>query len=152
VPNSDPAELPFVPAARTRARVRLALAIGVMLLVRGPGLAQEQGAPSPAPSPPAKLTGHAAIDALIGNTMTGTAEGAPYFAYYDKNGEVRMQQGRDVSIGHWSIDRDDLCEEYPEDDDETCYKLELDGAEGVMTDEDGTAYAIEIIPGNPRKL
>ena len=147
--STDLAEL-FVPPARKRTCIGLVLGMGAMLLVCGPGLAQQQAAPSPSQS--AKLAGRAAIDALIGNTMTGTADGSPYFAYYDKNGEVRMQQGRDISIGHWSIDHDDLCEEYPEDDDETCYKLGLDGAKGVMTDEDGTAYAIEIIPGNPKKL
>jgi hypothetical protein len=118
------------------------------MLVSSLGFAQQ------APSPPAlgKLTGHAAIERLIGNTMTGTADGQPYFAFYDKDGTVKMQRGGDVSTGKWSIDGDDLCEEYPDDDDETCYKLELDGDSGVMTDEDGTVYKIEIIPGNPKKL
>ncbi|MFI5012646.1 MAG: hypothetical protein ACHQAY_09880 [Hyphomicrobiales bacterium] len=108
-----------------------------------------QQAPSPSQG---KLAGRAAIEALIGNTMTGTADGTPYFAFYDKDGTVRMQRGSEVSEGKWSIDGDNLCEEYPEDDDETCYKLELDGASGIMTDEDGTVYKIEIIPGNPHKL
>jgi hypothetical protein len=139
-------------ARKRREGIGLLLGMGALVLLPAAVLAQQQQPPSPSPSQPAKLTGHAAIDALVGNTMTGTAEGSPYFAYYDKNGEVRMQQGRDVSVGHWSIDSEDLCEEYPDDDDETCYKLDLDGAKGVMTDEDGTAYAIEIIPGNPRKL
>ena len=106
------------------------------------------------PSPPAegKLTGRAAIEKLIGNTMSGTAQGSPYFAFYDPNGTVRMQSGSDLQSGKWTIDGDDLCEEYPDDEDETCYHIELDGNSGVMTDEDGTAYKIEILPGNPKKL
>jgi hypothetical protein len=141
-----------VPLAALSTRKRggpLALALGALMFLAGTALSQQQ---TPSPSPPAKLAGRAAIDALIGNTMTGMAEGVPYFAYYDKSGEVRMQQGRDVSVGHWSIDGENLCEEYPDDEDETCYKLELDGAKGAMTDEDGTTYAIEIIPGNPKKI
>ena len=48
----------------------------------------------------------------------------------------------------------DLCEEFPDDDDETCYRIELDpdGMKGTMTDADGTLYGIEILPGNPQKL
>jgi hypothetical protein len=120
----------------------------ISMLVSSLAFAQQ----APSPSALAKLTGHAAIERLIGNTMTGTADGEPYFAFYDKDGTVKMQRGGDVSTGKWSIDGDDLCEEYPDDEDETCYKLELDGDSGVMTDEDGTAYKIEIIPGNPKKL
>jgi hypothetical protein len=118
------------------------------LLTLGPALAQEP------PSPPgeSKLIGRAAIDKLIGNTMSGTAQGSPYFAFYDKDGTVRMQIGGDLQSGKWTIDGDDLCEEFPDDEDETCYHLELEGNSGVMTDEDGTAYKIEIIPGNPKKL
>ena len=52
---------------------------------------------APSPSALAKLTGHAAIERLIGNTMTGTADGEPYFAFYDKDGTVKMQRGGDVS-------------------------------------------------------
>jgi hypothetical protein len=111
-------------------------------------------AQQPPSSPPAsgKVTGRAAIDKLIGNTMTGTIEGAPYFAYYDKDGTVRMQVGSDVMAGKWTIDGDGFCEEYPDDEDETCYHLEIDGNGALMTDEDGTVYKIEILPGNPKKL
>ena len=100
----------------------------------------------------AKLSGSAAVEQLIGNTMTGSAEGAPYFAFYDKDGTVKMRRSGELSTGKWSLDHGELCEEYPDDDDETCYKLELDGASGVMTDDDGTAYKIDILPGNPEKL
>jgi len=124
------------------------IAIGAWLLIFVPALAQQ-----PAPSAPSgKLTGRAAVERLIGNTMTGTSEGVPYFAFYDPEGAVRMQRGGEVSSGKWSIDGDNLCEEFPEDDDETCYHLEIEGDKGTMTDEDGTAYAIEILAGNPRKL
>jgi hypothetical protein len=119
------------------------------MLTSGALFAQQ---PAPSPSPATKLTGHAAIEALIGNTMTGSADGAPYFAFYDKDGTVKMKRGGEVSTGKWSFDEDDLCEEYPDDDDETCYKLELSGQTGIMTDEDGTAYKVEILPGNPEKL
>jgi hypothetical protein len=117
------------------------------------GIALAQQPPiAPDTASPGKLAGHAAVEALAGNTMNGTADGAPYFAYYDKSGEVRMKRGGAVETGHWAADGDDLCEEYPDDEDETCYKLDLDGAKGVITDEDGTSYAVTILPGNPEKL
>ena len=84
--------------------------------------------------------------------MTGTIGSAPYFAYYDPDGSVRMLVGSDKTAGKWAIDGDKLCEEYPDDEDETCYHLELDANGAVMTDEDGTVYKIEIIPGNPKQL
>jgi len=108
--------------------------------------------PPAAPSPSGKLSGKAAIEALIGNTMTGNADGVPYFAFYVRDGTVTMKRGAEVTSGKWSIAGDDLCEEYPDDEDESCYKLELDGMSGIMTDEDGTPYKVEILPGNPEKL
>jgi hypothetical protein len=129
--------------------LRLACAICVPVLVSSPAFAQPQ---PPSPPAPPKTAGHAAVESLIGNTMTGTAGNAPYFAFYDKGGMLKMERGGEISTGQWSSDGDDLCEEFPDDDDETCYKLELDGSTGIMTDMDGTAYKIEILAGNPRKL
>jgi hypothetical protein len=120
-----------------------------LLTLSAAALAQQ---PAPVPAPAAHLAGRAAVEALAGNTMTGTADGAPYFAYYDRNGEVRMKRGGDVETGHWAADEGRLCEEYPDDDDETCYTLDLEGDHGTMTDEDGTAYAITIVRDNPEKL
>ncbi|SEE15455.1 hypothetical protein SAMN05444161_4991 [Rhizobiales bacterium GAS191] len=135
--------------AKSGRRGRLALAICASMLISSLCFAQQQ---TPSPSAPTKITGKAAIEALIGNTMTGSADGTPYLAFYAKDGTVTMKRGGEVSSGKWSINGDDLCEEYPDDEDESCYKLELDGTAGVMTDEDGTPYKIEILPGNPEKL
>jgi hypothetical protein len=129
-------------------RLRGLLAICFAFFISGMAIAQQ----APSPSAEGKVTGRAAIDKLIGNTMSGMAQGSPYFAFYDPNGTVRMQTGSDLQAGKWSIDEDNLCEEFPDDEDESCYHLELEGTSGVMTDEDGTAYKIEIIPGNPKKL
>jgi hypothetical protein len=129
---------------------RAFVAACLSLLTLGPALAQQP----PSPSGEGKLIGRAAIDKLIGNTMSGTAQGSPYFAFYDKDGTVRMQRDGAVSTGQWSSDGEGLCEEFPEDEDETCYTLALDGdgATGIMTDADGVAYMIGILPGNSRKL
>jgi hypothetical protein len=129
--------------------LKTAPAISIFLLVATQALAQQQG-----PSPTQNLEGHAAVDRLIGNTMTGTSGGVPYFAFYDRSGTVKMQRGTEVASGQWSRDGEGLCEEFPDDDDETCYiiKLNPEGMTGTMTDADGTAYAIEILPGNPQKL
>jgi hypothetical protein len=131
------------------ARSRLTLVAAILAVSCGGMAAAGQQAPSP---PSARLSGRAAIEALIGNTMTGMAGGSPYFAFYDKDGTVKMQRGSDISAGKWAIDGDDLCEEFPEDEDETCYRLELDGNRGTMTDGDGATFAIEIVKDNPRKL
>ena len=123
--------------------MKTALAVSIFLMVASKAALAQQQTPSAAQS----LEGHAAIERLIGNTMTGTADGAPYFAYYDKSGTVKMQRGAEVASGQWSRDGENLCEE-------TCYmiKLDPDGVKGTMTDADGTEYGIEILPGNPQKL
>jgi hypothetical protein len=128
---------------------KTAFAVCMSVAASSPAFAQ-QGPPSP----PAvqKLGGHAAVEKLIGNTMTGTAGGVPYFAFYEKGGTLKMQRGGEISTGQWSSDGDYLCEEFPDDEDETCYRVELDGTTGIMTDGDGVAYMIEIVPGNPRNL
>jgi len=126
------------------------LAISIFLMIApGTALAQQQ-----VPSPGRGIEGHAAVERVVGNTMTGTADGVPYFAFYDTSGTVKMKRGGDVASGQWASDGETLCEEFPDDDDETCYtiKLDPDGLKGTMTDADGTAYAIEILPGNPQKL
>jgi hypothetical protein len=119
-------------------------------MVATPAAVAQQQTPSPAQG----LEGQAAVERLIGNTMTGTAGGVPYFAFYDRSGTVKMQHGTEVVSGQWSRDGENLCEEFPDDDDETCYGIKLDpnGTKGTMTDADGTAYAIEILLGNPQKL
>ena len=82
---------------------RTFVAACLSLLTLGPALAQQP----PSPSGEGKLIGRAAIDKLIGNTMSGTAQGSPYFAFYDKDGTVRMQIGGDLQSGKWTIDGDD---------------------------------------------
>ena len=147
-PSSAPRCASGTYKGRTAGRRGLILAICAFILTSACAFAQQ----APSPSAPGKLAGRAAIEKLLGNTMTGTIEGAPYFAYYDKDGTVRMQVGSDTTTGKWTIDGDNLCEEYPDDEDETCYHLDIDDTGAVMTDEDGTAYKIEILPGNPKKL
>lgn len=130
--------------------MKTALAISIFFLVAAKAaLAQQQG-----PSPAKAIEGGAAVERLLGNTMTGTSGGVAYFAYYDKSGTVKMQRGAEVTSGQWSRDGENLCEEFPDDDDETCYTIKLapDGMKGTMTDADGAAYAIEILPGNPQRL
>ena len=140
-------------SSRWRGDVRaLLLAICALILTSAFGFAQDAPAPAPGQVTPGQVTGRAAIDKVIGNTMSGTIENEAYFAYYDKDGTVRMLVGGNVSHGKWSIDGNNLCEEFPDDEDETCYHFQIDDAGGIMTDEDGTDYKIEIIKGNPKKL
>jgi hypothetical protein len=134
--------------------LKTAPAISIFLVVATQALAQQQGPSSALSLEGQNLEGHAAVDRLVGNTMTGTSGGVAYFAYYDRGGTVKMERGKEVASGQWSRDGESLCEEFPDDDDETCYmiKLDPDGVKGTMTDADGTEYGIEILPGNPRKL
>ncbi len=134
--------------------MKTTLATSIFLMVASQALAQQQGS-SPTPNREGqKLEGRAAVDRLIGNTMTGTSDGTPYFAFYESSGTVKMQRGKEVASGQWSRDGETLCEEFPDDDDETCYRIKLDpdGMKGTMTDADGTEYGIEILPGNPQNL
>ena len=110
-------------------------------------------AASAAPAATQKLTGLAAWNVLVGNSISGKNEdGDPIVEYYLANGTVKQLVDDEISTGKWAVRGKTVCFEYPDDDDETCYEVAVDGTVATFTDEDGSGRRYEILKGNPKKL
>ena len=102
-----------------------------------------------------KLTGLQAWNAIVGNSISGkTEDGDPMTEYYLKNGTVKQLVDDDINTGKWSVKGQNVCILYDddEDDDETCYKVELNGDAVTYTDTDGKGKRYTLLKGNPKKL
>ncbi len=121
-----------------------------------PAVSSAPAAPRPAASAPAaaaRLTGAAAWATLIGNSVSGKNEdGDALTEYYLANGTVKQLVDDEVATGKWVLRGNDVCFEFPDDDDETCYKLVVDGNIATFTDEDGAGRRYTVEKGNPKKL
>lgn len=108
---------------------------------------------APAPVATGRLTGAAAWNALIGNTIIGKNEdGDPLTEYYLANGTVKQLVDDEVASGKWALRGQEICFEFPDGDDETCYKVVVDGNVATFTDADGSGRRYTIEKGNPKKL
>ncbi len=122
-------------------------AVSAAPAVRAPAAA------APAPAAVGRLTGAAAWNSLIGNSISGKSEeGDPLTEFYLANGTVKQLIDDEISTGKWALRGQEICFEYPEDDDETCYKLVIDGNVATFTDEDGAGRRYTVEKGNPKKL
>lgn len=123
--------------------------------VEAPKAPPAKTAQAPAASAPAarKLSGLEAWTALVGNTIAGkNNDGDPFFEFYAKNGTVKQLDDDDVATGKWSVKGTQVCFEFPDDDEETCYKVAVDGKYATFTDEDGAGKRYEILAGNAKNL
>jgi len=115
-------------------------------MVAPPGGAQ-------APAPARKLVGLDAVQALVGNSVVGKdADGEPLVEFYMRNGTVKQLSGDTVSTGKWVLKGQQMCFEFPDDDDETCYKVEVAGDVATFTDNTGTGLRYQVVRGNPKNL
>jgi hypothetical protein len=125
----------------------LAAPLMVAALVAGSATAMAQGTPAqpsavtpsepPAMSDPKQLTGLAAWEKVVGNSITGMVEGRSFTEYYAKDGTVKFRIDGKTSVGRWLVDGDGICFEYPGDPRE-CFRLTLsDGKDVVWTDGKG---------------
>lgn len=106
-----------------------------------------------APAAPRRLTGLDAWNALVGNTIAGkNSDGDPLFEFYLKNGTVKQLDDDETATGKWSIKGGKVCFEFPDDDEETCYSVTVEGNIATFTDDDGGGKRYEILPGNPKRL
>lgn len=104
------------------------------------------------PPPPPKLTGRAAIDRLIGNTMTATIDGSDIADYFAPDGTYVSQVDAVISRGRWRIDDENrLCHKLP-DEDESCYRVEITGRKVTMIDDNDDEEEFELRDGNSRNL
>jgi hypothetical protein len=121
-----------------------------------PAAATPKPVPAPAPAAPAEpgkvLSGLDAWNALLGNTVVGKdSDDNDLYEYYLKNGTVKQLSGDQVSTGKWSFKDDQVCLQYPEED-EYCYDLTVDGDIATFGDEDGSGTRYKVLKGNPKRL
>jgi hypothetical protein len=107
----------------------------------------------PAASDKANLTGLAAWDKVVGNTLVGMVEGRAFVEYYGKDGVSKFRIDGKVSVGRWQIQDDQVCFEYPGDPKE-CFRLTLtDGVNVTWSDGKGLIDTRGTLSqGNPENL
>src|SRR5262245_60251537 len=132
------------------------VAIILAMFVGGPAPAADGGGPlvlAQASPPPAgqKVTGLAAWNQLVGNSITGKEDGEILVEYYAPDGTVKSMIGNEISTGNWVLVGDTVCFKYPEEEMD-CYKLEVMDNTVTMTDSSGDATRYEILKGNPKSL
>ena len=124
-------------------------ALAALILASGASTGA-QGQTDSAPS--ALLTGAAAWQALVGNTIVADTRAGNYTEFFLADGSVMHldQDGR--TTGTWVLKDAKVCFDYPEDDDHICTDLEVAGSKGAFIDPDGSRDAFQILPGNAKKL
>ncbi len=98
-----------------------------------------------------KLMGMAAWTVVVGNTLTGKADGKVYFDYYRKDGMVMSLSEGEITKGKWALEGERVCTKYP-DDDKECYTIIVTDKTVTMTDAKGKGYRAEMLPGNQKDL
>lgn len=104
-----------------------------------------------AAAPSAKLTGRAAWNALVGNSITGDEDGETLVEYYAPNGTAKSRSGKELSTGKWTLRGEQVCFKYPGYDAD-CYRIEVDGEVATFYESDGSSSQYTMLKGNPKKL
>lgn len=126
-----------------------------------PGIRLAQS-PSPTPAPAqGALTGSAAMNALVGNTLVLSESGKPeeqIALYFLADGTVKGAAGNRSRTGKWTVSGTKLCiaDENKEPRPQDCAELTVEG-EGVTlttTHSGGKTNALrgQILKGNPRNM
>lgn len=128
----------------------LALA-AALFVATTPSLAQTQAAP-PAADPAVELTGLAAWQLVVGNSVRGTVDGRSFVEHYGKDGSARIKVENRLMIGRWQVEGEEICFVYPGDPKE-CYQLKLRGTAVNWVDSKGLIDTSgELVEGNPDNL
>ncbi|MGE0425432.1 MAG: hypothetical protein AB7O88_24440 [Reyranellaceae bacterium] len=106
-----------------------------------------------APPPPSggKVTGLAAWNKLIGNTVAGLVDGKNYAEFYQPDGTVKTLADAELTTGKWSVEGEKVCFVYPKED-KACFTLELAGDDVTFTDDSGAGIRVKLLQGNPKNL
>jgi hypothetical protein len=117
------------------------------------GAAPPLVAPMPAAAPAPTLTGVKAWSALVGNTIAGRdADGLPLSEYYAPDGGVKRLDADEPAAGKWIARGETVCFIFPNEKDETCYRVEVAGEVATYIDADGEARRYAILKGNAKNL
>lgn len=118
----------------------------------GTAVAAPQASAAPPASGQAKeLSGAEAALSLVGNTLTGKIDGELFFEFYRNDGVTGMLSGSDISKGKWTIEGQNFCTKYP-DEDKECFSVRRVGAEATLLDAKGKGYRLTVLQGNPKNL
>ena len=132
---------------------------GAMVAQASPNAEQATPAPatpnpanSDAPTAPGPSTGGAAWRAVLGNTISGRTPDGPYTEFFKPDGTAIHLDRDGKDVGRWALKEPSICFTYPDDDEEDCRKLQVEGTHGTFVDQDGSSYRFEVLPGNPKNL
>lgn len=141
-PYPDPPARRRADATRRPSAFRAAWGLGLVALWFAPARA---GAPAAEP-----LTGPAAWQRVVGNTVAGTTPDGSYTEFFAPDGGLRLSDRDGTAEGRWTLRDGKLCTQVV-DDEEECRGLDVSGAAGAFTDEAGTRYTFVILPGDPKR-
>lgn len=98
-----------------------------------------------------RLTGKAAWDTVVGNTLTGRAGGKTYHDLYRADGTLASLQDGEITPGKWAMDGDKVCTSRGSQA-RTCYEVVASGRTITLTDSSGRGLRATLLRGNPRDL
>ena len=127
-----------------------------------PPVAPAAAAPSPAAAaaaafaaaaaaPSDRLTGRAAWNQLVGNSIIGDDDGETLVECYAVDGTSKSMSGNKISTGRWTFGGERVCFKYT-DEPRDCYKVEVSGDVVTFYYKDGSGLRYTLLKGNPKKL
>lgn len=140
------------------AALALVAAVFVPCLAPRPALAQSTPAPAtgeatPATPPPAgKLTGAAAWQTIVGNTVEARSRDGGYTEYYAPDGAVHHLDRDGKATGKWTLKGEKVCFDFADEDDRSCVEVEVTGQKGAFIDEDSSRDTFNVLHGNAMGL
>ncbi len=97
------------------------------------------------------VSGDAAWNRVVGNTVAGTTPDGPYSEFFAPDGRLRIVDADGAAGGRWTWRDGRLCTAV-DDEEEECRTLTVMGTRGALTDDTGNRYPFDILPGNPKGL
>ena len=138
------------PAAAAPAPVA-ALPVAPAAAAPSPAAAAAAALAAAAAAPTDRLTGRAAWNQLVGNSIIGDDDGETLVEYYAADGTSKSMSGNKISTGRWTFGGERVCFKYT-DEPRDCYKVEVSGDAVTFYDKDGSGLRYTLLKGNPKKL
>jgi hypothetical protein len=98
-----------------------------------------------------RLTGKAAWDTVVGNTITGRIGSKAFHEYYRPNGTLATLYDGEIKPGKWAVEDDKVCV-HRDGHPRVCYEVVASGRTITMTDAQGRGLRSTLLRGNPRDL
>lgn len=117
-----------------------------------PAPAAETTVPASPAAPAPKLTGAAAWQLLVGNTVVAQSHDGGYTEFFAPDGVVKHLDRDGKATGTWTLQGDKVCFDFPDEDDRSCVQVEVTGQKGAFVDEDKARDTFDVLPGNAKGL